>query len=1621
MKNLWIVAMLLLAVDGAVIRVEGADRRQPIFEAQAAYLDGKLDTAWQQYLTHRAQAVTLCKELDPSFAVWLVERRTSLGNYEEAEALARALLQAADAPPKTITTDARGRLLVAYAGIAFARQEYPRARAQFEQVAAAKEFADTPAQRAAELKVAEVDRLTRNYDRAMELLEKLARRKDPELQAEANYQMAAVKFDQEQYPEVRTHIDRVLAIEPTHAGARILEGRLYLKLKKLVEATEVKVGLAASQRTLVPGKPLKVQLEDRNLAIVGKAQDIEIRVWTDGGDEEVFNLLPFGDSKTRFEGQIPTALAPVRKGDRLLQVLGHEKVRYDFSERFKAANKIAAGAAMEIAVVSDGELYVSSGKILSKAEQEQRALEKLIRSRLKTEETAQDAVQQVALSTVRDENELKPGAKINVRVIDPDTSVTALKDKIMVRVAAASGDQISACPLEETDTHSGVFEGQIPTAAAPAMASASDSEEGKDPNFAIASGEHPPWVAAPDNRRPKTFNVDLNQDLALGKLDIRADVPGRRLKNFLLQTSLNGREFVSVGGWPNPVAGWDGALRMEVVRYDGKGGAQATVEQLREYLDVGCVLARAEKLAVTPAALTLKWDDKVGGHAKKLGLTKDGWYLVHLSGAFHLPQRQVRTFQMDQPVPAPNVRCFVTVDGQPGREPQTVTRSLAKGAHRLDLYLLAQRTAAAAFTLQCDIPTPPYLGACPVAMFDPVQHPDLAKAVRFQPATITASSTNTVFEVTFAPGTHARVLRLWLTDFETTAPALNKLTLTGADGKAILPLAQDIVSLRKNQTLELVPGDRITVTYDDEYHIAPGKRPLEDFLTATFHDATLSACFVDSTVDTAGNRKPQYIPMRRFKAGDVVNVFIHDPDGDVGDAQDKVKFRARVGEGAPVDLEALETAAHSGTFLGKVFTVTGAPQRPGELTVAKGDDVTVEYLDAENTDPGIPWTRTCAIEQVVDATPQLRVYDVTSRALDEKEMAAAVKSADPRHLDEFVPVTRTIEVARPEAATRDTPSIGLLGCPLVVELLYPTIVQTLLSDATIYVQTGKGPFNVDAPGTIKLRRVVGDAGQLPPPPGYREVLVRGDVRAGDALDDGRFMFVVPMQLGEPAEQDDGSKTETVLRTPTVDARGRTGWADERAQVRALRVRGNDPITVGFSYITADGATNWLTQQVTLRGDALFDLMDRKYQQPVTALHVGENVYFRAIDPLSDVSAAKDEVPVTVIASSGTTNIVKLTETFAHSGMFKGVSTLAFAGDQARAAEPGAVAVKYGDTVRAVYAPTNHQSSLERPMQVFKGATGLVLPFTKRFKDPDIAVQTQFTVAEACFELAKKHRELAQEDQARREIAQGKKLLEEAIRDYPNTETRAQADYLLADLALEFANDATDAEVKRKFYTEAVGRFGDLVATYPDSLYAPKAQYKKALVYEKQGQLEQACEEYVKLSYRYPDNELVAETIARLGQFFLTRGKEFEEKAKAQSANAVEREKITMQARDMLKTAAEVFGRLSERFPDHKLAGKTQVLSAQCYMRAADLPKAIRVFTKVVEEKRAEPDLIAQAMYWCGDCEMKNSPPDFVKAYRMFKKLTWDYPEGQWAKYARGRLTEPALAKVEADEMAPGGH
>ncbi|MEE3219823.1 MAG: hypothetical protein VX257_06150, partial [Planctomycetota bacterium] len=532
---------------GGVIPVRKSDPRYPIFAAQTAYLTGRQEAAWKLYLGECKPKKLIDdahRDLDPSFSIWLIDRCSETEDFDEATRIAQQMLVWFDSVPAGIDPEARARLMLSYATIAMEQKEFPRARAQFSRVVAAREFNGTRSQAEAELMIANVDRLQGRYDSAIEIIDKIIERDDPTIQAEAYLNLARVKFDQEELQEAKESLEKVFQREPEHPTGRILEGQVNLAMKKIEEAVELEIGSIALQRLIVPGKPLKVGLEDKNLSVVGKSTDVEIRAWTKSGDEEFFSLLPYGDSKTKFRGQIDTELAAINKGDGVLQVLGKDEVNYDFSERFKQRQKITFDKPLSLSVATDAALYASSGAIRTSEELEAQALEDLIRTRVGDPGPANITSQVIKpLSARRPENQVKPGNRVNLRVIDPDHSTTPGIDQLTMRLKAKSGDRIEKFTLTETSEYSGVFEGSVETRPGQPVAYASDSQEDRDPNFAISPKEYPTWVGLGDGIRPKHFSIDLNDNVSVDQMTVIANQPGNRLKKFTLEVSIDGKKF----------------------------------------------------------------------------------------------------------------------------------------------------------------------------------------------------------------------------------------------------------------------------------------------------------------------------------------------------------------------------------------------------------------------------------------------------------------------------------------------------------------------------------------------------------------------------------------------------------------------------------------------------------------------------------------------------------------------------------------------------------------------------------------------------------------------------------------------------------------------------------------------------------------------------------------------------------------------------------------------------------------------------------------------------------------------------------------------------------------------
>ncbi|MEM7394995.1 MAG: tetratricopeptide repeat protein, partial [Verrucomicrobiota bacterium] len=387
---------------------------------------------------------------------------------------------------------------------------------------------------------------------------------------------------------------------------------------------------------------------------------------------------------------------------------------------------------------------------------------------------------------------------------------------------------------------------------------------------------------------------------------------------------------------------------------------------------------------------------------------------------------------------------------------------------------------------------------------------------------------------------------------------------------------------------------------------------------------------------------------------------------------------------------------------------------------------------------------------------------------------------------------------------------------------------------------------------------------------------------------------------------------------------------------------------------------------------------------------------------------------------------ELRETEAHSGSFKGAFALAYA-EEALPEELPPVAlngfpVRYGDTIEVTYGEQSHK------VIVNKGADGLIEPFSKRFTGNEMAVRTSFTLAECYFELAKKHRKMEQESLARREIDQGRKLLTEAIAVHRDDEMRAHAEYLLGNLAQEYADLAKNDAARLPMYQDALSRFSKIPSDYPETEFASKAQFKTALVYEKMGEIENAVEEYVKLAYTYPDSDLLPEVMARLGGYFQKKGQAYKDEAdplreREDTESMAEVLRLDELSYPEFLNAAMVFGKLQERFPDDTLAGLAGLRAGQNYMRAHQYDRAIDLFDRVIDNEAYDGGGIrAQALYWSGlsfermmgsmvEGNYKGRGNALQQAYQTYRRTTFDFPDSKWAKHARGRLADPVFARI----------
>ena len=1445
----------------------------PLKEASVALTGGSEMRAWKLFSESEAGFKARMNTLDPAFVVWVADQYRKQKRYAEAMSITDAVVGA----PDTFGPESVAQALLVKGDALRDQENYAGARLEYQSLERNTALRQTVAGKTSRFRLVEINRLTKDYEAAEAMLERLRDSRDPDTQAETYFQSAMLAFDREAYDEARELVGETRKRNPAHVEALFLEARLNL-IEDRLQDPELEIGTRVLSSYVIPGRPVTLKMQDRNLAIVRGGTGIPVQLETSvGGDVEQVVLLPSPRDATLFRAVIHSQLGEAEKGSMRLEVTGRDVVTYRMAADFQKANGLVY-AEKTMLVASDGELTASSGEFLSESEEQQRLLDQRIAQATQAEDT------RAAYERVRDTAAIRPGNAIHVQLIDADRDQGVEPDQVFVEVKASSGDSISGVALTETEPHSATFRGEIPTARAAPRPVATGTVKGNNPFAPLSTVDSGVWAGEGES---VSYAVDLMAVHPLDHAHLTVDAQsGLERVTLFSGTGTKVTELASTHPSEQTVYGY-----IDLAQHFGEK-AERTSAYL--YTEVDSEKAQDAVLKIGSCDGVVCWLNGERVHNNQGGrIWKPEADTVPVKLIAGVNSILLRVSQLNGPWGASVTLLdsaghgLSTVPSPPPLKPGVVTAwylfdrltpENIKVAPRINVKRPIRVAGDVFYWVPMDV--------CPPASIE--QAGNVLRSVFNRPLGV-------------------RQLRWQFDAFSGPRVTISNVDVKNHFDEQVLPVTFDYSAAAKNRTLELGPGDTVSITYTDERRIS-SEEILEASLTARFYDATLAFAYDTVSTGPDGRRKITYPEAFRYRAGETSRLMLRvvDYDADTAAQADTVKVLVENAEGEKLWLEALETEPHSGTFLGVLRL--GNVTEGDTIRVGPGNHLTASYNDRENAD-GI-LARTARVEEAEDDPPELVLY--------RSVVTFPKPGADSDDAEAEPEITE--QAIAPEQA----------GEPVVTSMLAPVTFRVIYPDAALSVES-------------RLRAEV--------------TMIAADGTAADPSDEGRagevLMKLADGKLGEFAGVV-SIRTSTLTEKPErLLFAPREQEGDKRVIVDA---RGGEGLRIVVKSLDGSVVREALYRLAT---DAQVDFMDRKYKEPQDHLYVGDYLYVAVSDLDMDTTDALDTLSVQ-LASGDVTRALTLTETLPRSGRFTGrvrtyPAATAGGGEDLPAAFGGTITATYRDASGVIHAGS--EDAVAR-LQLYDGADGTIAGFSKRFSEEDIAVRTRLLTAEALFEMAKEYRKTDQAPLADETLAEGRLILEEAITDYPQTEHAPHAEYLLGDLAQELEQ-----------YGEALGRYNRVLSAWPNSEFAPRAQLRKGVCLEKMEDFDNAMDAYVELTYLYPKSELVSDAVIRLGQYFYrteafaVAGRIFgrfealhpehplaaktlflsAQSFMKEAAKNLAEEGKPADAEAGLKAAADGFQKLIDTYDDKDLRAEALYWLADCRMKQADPRHAYMAF------------------------------------------------------------------------------
>lgn len=1552
-----------------LIPVKKGHPQYNIYLAQQALGQGLTGRAWELLYP---SLVTYLKEWETfglDVGLFVADRLRNAKRFEACKTFCQTILL------KELSFDAKSmaKVNLIKADIFRDTQNFQAARVSYNELVNNQRFRGTQPAKEAKLRLIDLLLLTKDLTAAEMEAQRLIDANDIMDQAEGYYYLSKVAFLGEDYELANDQLKDVFKRNVHHNQAKLLKGKLRLFIRAGLSSTQVDIGTSQRQEIAVPGKQLTLKLQDANLAIARGGKAIPVVVTTSkGNDREKVQLMVDQDDSTLFKGVINTALGMVKKGNLQLELRGDDIISYLIDPEFQKANNLDYDPKL-LVVKSTGRLVASSGEILSAKEQEAKELAKKL-GELSGDLSAKDKG--------RSSKTIRPGNPVHVQVTDMDQDLSDQPDSVEVTLLTDAGDLLKNWKLEETGAHTGIFRGAVPTSSPAPMAKASDIKEGTDAYGPINSNRSEPWESLADGKAPKWYDIDTMNSHALKSAGITMpkvdSITAVKLIGYLGETEFN------LGQWPTSKNSARGGINISM-RYNHRG---VSIRETSNYIK--------QKVDLQASVPTPDYSGK-----REFKFKGNGWRTVSMEGVFWLETTQMMNFKlMHEPSPHNWQVAHFFIDGKQilsGPITQKVIDRvmpafLSAGPHTIKV-LIRDHAHASAFKIGYKNPEGEFV-SLPEEWFSPEKNPKLATYLK---PLGKVSKTKDGFTAQIQTEQRLRSLRWIFEEFSGSSVSVSTAHLTSKEGATIIPVKEDFTTGLSNKILEVGPGDQIEVTYEDVKRFEDDPSTLSKQLDASYYNGKIGLTYEKIYQDRKGDTRSLLFDAKRIGANDQLLIRAEEWDEDNSDERDTLEALVETSSGESLKLSLIETglneeqSKHSGVFT-QILTF-GTETKGTTIKTLPGDVITISYLDKENTIPGVPVLRKYKVASLQTSPASLKMFLSSTVKIEDRSLKAKATIKKLRQRGDTrkdISIYKSIVTAEPVAKL---PTANLQA-PLLFYLNYPAGARHSGSVVSIEVLTTSEEEAARTeerdPVPILMTLRLEDLSQLARQKGYDIKVNTSTIDSENALELGQFSGLLRFQLGslgdEPNTSIDTDSSSTTDSESRASLEKVLPGEEDRFMVPTIVVKGSDKVTLRFR----NKAKEVLAESsFELASDATIGLYDPQLVSERPDIHLGQSFQVQLKDADKDISDELDEVVIDIETKKGTKKSWNLKETLPHSGVFTSKITPEFkkpvVGTEVPATTDSedsrtSIPVSFGDSLTFSYTDKRtvkgEELVAEAVGSIHKGSDGEIQGFTKKYKNPEIAVRTQFLIAEAMFEMAKDHRKLKKTELAAEEIAEGKRVLEEALRDYPETNLKAQGEYLLANLAEEL-----------KKHEEAIGRYSAVISGFPKSEFASKSQFKKALNLEKLKQDDRAMEEYVRLTYLYPTDELVADATVRLGNFYY-KSKQY-------------------------KTAGRIFEQFHAAHSEHKLGIKALFLAGQSYIKMESYEDSVRVLSNLIESYPDDTKVRPEAMYWLADSNFQAG--DHIAAYRGFKKLTWDYPSHKYAKIARGRLTEDSFARIAEGE------